>query len=96
MVGKGRNRFNATLTKLDPATLRPKPQAVSQHSAESGRRVTATVKPVRDPLGTPEVPAIFNADPSSFRDEYREDDASEDEIVKEYYISRVRSFSLSA
>lgn len=92
MAKGSRKRLSTTLTKLDPAILRPKPQAISQHAAGNGTRVTTTIKPVRGPPEKLEESGIFNADPSNFRDEHHEDGASEDEVIKEYYVSRVRSF----
>lgn len=59
----------ATLTKIDPALLKPRvAPAVSQHKSSGGERVTTTVNPVQ-PRTTPvplQEPALFCADPPNF------------------------------
>ena len=83
----------STLTKIDLATLLPKPQAISQHVARDGEAITKVVNPVFDSL---EEPDIFDADPSNFQDEYLEDEVTEDEAARGYYTSRVRQFAFSS
>ena len=83
----------STLTKIDLATLLPKPQAISQHVARDGKAITKVVNPVFD---SPEEPDIFDADPSNFQDEYLEDEVTEDEAARGYYASQVRQFAFSS
>ena len=94
-MGRHPKAKKSTLTKIDPAILRPKPQTISQHASHAGVPVTTPVNPVRDP---PEIlleePAAFNADPSNFKGDYSEDGFSEEEVVRDYYITRVRYFSV--
>jgi hypothetical protein len=89
-MGRHPKSKKSTLTKIDPAILRPKPQTISQHASHTGVPVTTPVNPVRDP--PLEEPATFNADPSNFKGEYSEDGFSEEEVVRDYYITRVRCF----
>lgn len=83
----------STLTKIDLATLLPKPQAISQHVARDGKAITKVVNPVFD---SPEESDIFDADPSNFQDEYLEDEVTEDEAARGYYASQVRQFAFSS
>lgn len=82
------------LTKIDPSILKPKPQAISQHAADNGTRVTTAVKPtLRPPVLDPLLdPATFDADVSDFDNECLEDDGDNDDISRGYYVSRVRAF----
>ena len=93
-MSKRRSKKN-TLTKINPASLRPKIQATSQHAAENGTTVTTTVNPPRD-LPLFEESDNFDANPSNFNDDHFRDDANEEEVAKEYYVSRVRSFAFSS
>lgn len=83
-----------TLTKIDPAILKPKPLGVSQHAAGHRKRVTTSVNPLRPPLAIPlPEPANFNADPSNFAEGPLDDDDSDlEDVLKEFYASQVRSF----
>jgi hypothetical protein len=80
------------LTKIDPALLKQKPQAISQHAASDGTRVTTTIKPACQPLV---LPAIFGADTLNFNKEHSEDGDDDDEVSQEYYITRVCALSVS-
>jgi len=80
-----------TLTKINPSVLKPKLEAVSQHSAGDGKRVTTAVKPVRQPPASPHPLQdldIFCADVSGFNEEHLEDDEG-DEVGRGYYVARV-------
>ena len=86
-----------TLTKIDPAKLFSKPQAVSQYATDSGAAVTTTVNPVYDSQEMPcEGPDTFDADPSNFKEEYLGDEDNEEEVARAYYVARVCSFTFSS
>ena len=83
-------RKKTTLTKIDPSSLKAKPQAVSQHATDDGIRVTTAVNPIPDP--PPFAPADlddFTADLERLVDEYLEDDTLDD-VSRGYYVARVR------
>ena len=89
MAKRLKSKKFSTLTKIDLATLVPKPQVISQHIASDGKIITNIVKPVYD---SPVEPDIFNTDPSNFKDDYLEDEATEEEAARGYYIARVCPF----
>lgn len=88
-MGKRKAKPN-NLTKIDPSTLTPKPQATSQHAAHDGRRVTAAVNPTRStPLDDPD---IFSADTLTFSDDYPGDESGNDGVSGEYDGAQVCPF----
>jgi len=90
-----KHKAKNTLTKIDPALLRPKPQAISQHATHRGVRVTTTVNPVRQTLPPLPEPDIFSADPSKFSEEDLDvvDDSDDENAPKAYYAGRVCGLS---
>lgn len=88
-----RRSKKTTLTKIDPASLRPKLQAISQHASEDGTTVTTAVNPPRNPPPFDESD-IFNANPLNFKGDSLGDDSNEDEVAREYYVARVCSSHL--
>lgn len=87
---KGKARLK-TLTKIDPSILKPKPQAVSQHSKNDGTRVTTTINRAPQPVA----PADFDPDVSNFIAKPLEGDSSDDDgVSRSYYVARVCPFSL--
>ena len=87
-------RKKTTLTKINPSSLKVKPQGVSQHADDDGIRVTTAVNPIPDPPPfTPADPDDFTADLERLVEEYLGDDIVGDDISRGYYIARVRSLS---
>jgi len=86
-----KRKVKKTLTKIDPSILKPKPQAISQHAADDGIRVTTTVEPVYppvapDPLLDPAIlEAIFDAETSDLTG----DEDFDDGVSRGYYVARV-------
>ena len=73
--------------KIDPRTLRPKLHAISQHAAEDGVRVTTAINLVPaapDPL---ENLLTFAADTSNFSEGHSEDNETEEDISRGYYVA---------
>jgi len=91
MAKRLKGKKHATLTKIDPTILLPKPPAVSQYADDRGAPVTTAIKPTPFSLPgmPPEEPVFFNADTSNFEDGYTEDEISEEDIVGAYYATRV-------
>jgi hypothetical protein len=82
---KGKAKLR-TLTKIDPSILKPKPQAVSQHSRNDGTRITTTINHVPQPAA----PANFDPDVSNFIAKQLEGDSTDDEgVSRSYYVARV-------
>ena len=79
----------STLTKIDLTILVLKPQVILQHIASDGKIITNIAKPVYD---SPVELDIFNANPSNFKDDYLEDNATEEEATRGYYIAQVCPF----
>ena len=73
---------NSTLTKIDPALLRQKPPAVSQHADDSGAPVTTTINPTPFSAIPPEEPVFFGTDVPNFGDGYPEGDVTEGEAAE--------------
>lgn len=88
----GKRKAKKTLTKIDPSTLKQRPQATSQHAADNGTRVTTTVNPILQP---PVIPGLdtftFDADASNFDEEFLEDGGG---ASRGYYVARVCTFNL--
>jgi len=80
--------------KIDPSILKPKLAAVSQHVAHGGACITTTINPVHQPQAPPFDPLGFDPDPANFSEEHFEDDGSEEEIAREYYMAQVHTFYL--
>ena len=91
-MGKRKTR-SKTLTKIDPSILESKPAAVSQHAAQNGARVTATVNPIFQPPLSPVNPLVFDLDPGNFNEEHLEDDVGDKDASRGYYVARVRAFA---
>ena len=81
---------NTTLTKINPSVLRPKPAAVSQHAALDGTRVTTAVNPVHVPPIPPTDSLAFDLDFGDLDKDLEEEEEEEADILKEYYVARVR------
>lgn len=89
MAKRLKSKRVSVLTKIDPASLRSKPQAVSQHAAKDGKPVTTAVNPVYEhPFDESD---IFNANPLDFKDEDL-GETDEEDAVRGYYVSRVCPF----
>ena len=87
MVGKPKK---TTLTKIDPRSLKAKPQVVSQHVTDDGIHVTTTINPVHDPPSVPPADTDeFSADLENLVQECLEDDSIGDDISRGYYVARV-------
>lgn len=91
----GKRKAKNTLTKINPGVLKYKPVAVSQHASQGGARVTTTVNPICPPSTAPPTDPFFDPDPGNFSEECDEDDGTEEDVLREYYVSRVRAFSPS-
>ena len=88
-MGKRKVKKNNNFTKIDPSTLKSKPQAVSQHAANDGKRVTTTINPPPPP--PPLDPNALDRDLGNFSEENLGDESGDDEMAREYYASQVRS-----
>ena len=90
---KTKNKLQ-TLTKIDLSTLQPKPFAVSQHAAGSGKcaaTITTAINHVQ-PLAAPLPELVFDVDPLNFAEEYPGDDDGGEDATRGYYVSQVSAF----
>lgn len=85
---------NATLTKIDLGSLRPKPFATSHHATGYRGRVTTSLDPVQPPLAPPPGPEFFDANPLDLTEEHSSDEGidSDDDVARGYYADSVWSF----
>lgn len=96
MAKRRRPGGHNTLTKIDPATLRQKPPAVSQHADNSGAPVITAINPTPLLEIPPEEPVFFGADTSNFKDGFLEGDLTEEEIVEWYHTAGVSPYPPSS
>ena len=92
-MGKRKKKFD-TLTKINPDILRPKYlPATSQHGTDNRTRITTSICPILPrPTPTPPEPPIFDADPLGFAEGCLSDDEGAEDVFKDYFSAKVRSF----